>query len=791
MNSSIMLRGNARALSALCLTATMLTPLSVYAQQKADSKKEISIDEIVVTATRRDLKLSDVPLSITALPQETLKTLGVRDSSDIAYIAPGLSVISGNSGSDNIAVRGVVALGSSATTAYYIDDTPIAQIGGSYFNPRYFDIERVEVLRGPQGTLFGSSAMGGAIRLITKRPNANRFEGAISAEGSTTKKGSESYIVDGVLNLPIVNDKLALRITGFYEKKAGWTRAFTPALSDNPLDYIAGFDPDTGAPIPGAVAFKGITGAGKRTGDQKIYGGRAALLFQPIDELKMTATYHWQKFQNVGSNTADESIGLGLKGSELRQARSVPGLRNVNTQLANFTGEFDFGFAKLTSSTSYEWARQTSVGDLTLAFLPLIVSQTFTVPRNAAGQAGGPALTDQKNTNFTQEVRLVSSDDGPFNWIVGGFYNRNKRLQDQNFTVFGSTAATGGFGGLIVNDSLGVSFLDESAREISVFGEVGYEFNDKLSATFGLRRYDVKITSAGTLSGLLAVLQGGSVLLPISAQDNGLTYKGVLKYKPNDDVMLFASYTTGYRPGGTNVPSRNPLETIPPGYGSDKLTQYELGWKTSWLDRKLSVNGALFYIDWKDIPTTIFSPITRTDYIINAPKARNYGVELELTMRPTEGLNVNFGVTVLSAQYSENYRFPNTATGAALVDIRKGERLPNVPDITLSSAINYEWSIGDDATARIGANTSLVSKRSQSINNDVASLEGFVNAGLSAGINFSKFDVSIFARNLFDTRALNSNFPRGNEAVAGGFSAINLKSYIQPRTIGANVQVKF
>jgi iron complex outermembrane recepter protein len=290
MKSLIMLKRNARALSTLCFAATILTPVSAHAQQTAESNEEASSGEIVVTATRRSLKLSDVPLSISAISQDTLTTLGVRDSKDIAYIAPGLSVISDNSGGDSISIRGVVAIGSSPTTSFYIDETPISQIGGGYFNPRYFDIERVEVLRGPQGTLFGASSMGGGIRVITKRPNLTSFEGTIRGESSATRFGGKNYVADGAVSVPIISDVLALRVTGFYEKQAGWVKGFTPIFSDDPVDYF-GFDPRTGAVMTG-IAYKGFTGTGKRVGGQEIYGGRASLLFQPIDTLKITATYH-------------------------------------------------------------------------------------------------------------------------------------------------------------------------------------------------------------------------------------------------------------------------------------------------------------------------------------------------------------------------------------------------------------------------------------------------------------------------------------------------------------------
>ncbi len=779
------------SLAVMYLTFTAMTPVTARAQsksvvaaapQKAGAVDEIVVEEIVVTATRRNLKLSDTPLSISALSQDALATLGVRDSKDIAYVVPGLSVISDNSGGDSISIRGVVAIGSTPTTSFYIDETPISQTGGGYFSPRYFDIERVEVLRGPQGTLFGASSMGGGIRVITKRPNLNNVEGALRGEGSSTRLGGGNYTAEGAVSVPIINDVLALRVTGFYEKQAGWTKAFNPVFSNDPFDYLV-IDPDTGAPVSVGVAYKGFTGAGKRIGDQTIYGGRASLLFQPVDTLKITATYHRQQRNNAGNNIADTSVGLGLVGTELRQARAFPGYRNRLSQLANITADLDVGFAKLISSTSYQWGRENRLVDFSATLVPfgvveLLKQEIAAVPRDANGQIGSAFFSQQKTNDFTQEIRLVSSSDGPLNWIVGGFYNKSKNLQDQDVQLRGITAFFG-----IPNDSYIFTLSDDRLKETSFFGEAGYKFSDTLSANFGIRHYNIEIRSNSSGIGLVT---GGvtQATPPTNVNEDGFTYKAGLKYKPSDNLMVFANYTTGYRPGGANTPGVG--VSIPLQFTSDKLAQYEVGLKSNWLDRALSVNGAVFYIDWSSIPTAVSTP-SGFGYTINGPKARNYGAELELTMRPTKGLDVSVGITALSAKYAADF---NDLSGTAIV-IKKGDRLPNVPDITLNAALNYAWSIGRDTSARIGANISHVTKRSQSANDKKPLLPGLINAGLSAGINFGNYDISMFVRNVFDSRALVGNFAIGTEIANGTASTLGSLSYIQPRTIGASAQIKF
>jgi iron complex outermembrane recepter protein len=259
----------------------------------------------------------------------------------------------------------------------------------------------------------------------------------------------------------------------------------------------------------------------------------------------------------------------------------------------------------------------------------------------------------------------------------------------------------------------------------------------------------------------------------------------VLTYKPTNDLLFFGGVSTGYRPGAANPPSLSG-ESRPLSYKSDRLTQYEFGWKTSWLDRRLRFNGAAFYIDWSDIPTQLTSLVDGTNYTINGPKARNYGAELELELRPAKGLTFSTGLTVMNAKYSEDFR-----DNAGNVTIGKGTKLSTIPDVSVNAAIGYQWILSDSLQARFNADVSHVSKRSQTRNFINPTLPGSVTAGLSAGLSFSTFDVSIFARNIFDERALTGNDLNGNEIVGGAAILQNRFTYSQPRTIGASVSYRF
>jgi iron complex outermembrane recepter protein len=755
-------------------------------------KDEILLDEIVVTATRRDTTTQTTPLTISALSAETLINRGIRSVDDLAYAVPGLSFTSGNDGSQTLSVRGIVAFGSTPTTSLYIDETPISQLSDGTYSPRYFDLERVEVLRGPQGTLYGASSMGGAVRIITKKPHLTDFEGSVRVEGSTTKLGKENIIIDGAISIPIISDRLALRVTNFYEKKSGWVKNFKPAFSASPADYFA-LRTDAGGNlitdangnpvVDSGVAYNGLANnTGARVGEEIIYGGRVVLLAAPSDDIKLNASYAWQKRKNTGYNNADKSLTLGLDGTDFRQARVVDEFRNLRSQLANLTAEVDLKFAKLTSSTSYEWNTETNAQDGTALLLGNIVTGLGGIPRDATGRIGvGITGATESYNALTQEVRLVSNSDGPLNWIVGGFYNKTNLRASQDVPVFGLSALLVGtpFEGAAPNDSFGKTSLFQSRREISFFGELGYKLSDALSATVGIRRYDLRTGSESAITGILS---GGASPSPLRfSPDKGFTYKALLNYKPADDVLLYAGYTTGYRPGGVNPPKLLTTDVFPEGFKSDKLAQFELGWKTRILDRKLTFNGAVFYIDWKDIPTTGVAS-SGVNYTFNGPKARTYGAEVEFVARPTRGADFTLGMTILDAKY--NADFP--AQGIA-----KGDNLPNVPKYTINTAFNYEWSINDDTMARVNASVAHVSSRRQFASETIAGLPGFVTAGVSAGATFGRFDLSVFARNIFDERAVVGNSPKGVELFNGFPASVNRVSYIQPRTIGASLAYKF
>jgi iron complex outermembrane recepter protein len=765
-------------------------PAAARTEAAPSAAPEVEVTEIVVTATRRGESLNKVPLSIAAILPETLAERGIRSSNDLVSVAPGLTLQSVNDGSETLSIRGIVAFGSTPTTSFYIDETPISGLGARTFSPRFFNVERIEVLRGPQGTLYGASSQGGSIRLITNKPNLTKFEGGLQAEGSGTRRGGSNYAIDGALSVPIVQDKLAVRVTGYVERTAGYARSGIAQLSPNIEDYVTGTEAD-GAPIFGAVAYSGLANVpSRRIGDQDVFGGRAAILFQPIDEIKLTASYQYQERKNDGGSNESVVPALGLREGQLRRVVAFEDSELLRSRIINVTGEGDLGFAKLTSASSWQLDKGRRVADLTPLGFPFLVGlaaaaytaagQAVTIP-SAGGVSGNQSRVDDRTTAFTQEARLVSSGDGSLNWIIGGFYTNQKR------SLLGQGRAPGisavpGISLLAPQDIFTTDQSQFTQNELSFFGELGYEFNNKLSATVGLRRYRVTTTNNTSTNTLGNVIQPGL----LTSRETGLTYKALLSYKPTNDLLFFAGYTTGYRPGGSNDPSPNAENPIPPTFKSDRLAQYELGYKLQLADRRVSLNGAFFFIDWRSIPISLQ---TRDFffYTVNGPRARIKGAEVEVKLRPIKGLEAGLNLTLLDAKFRRDFIDPATSTPLR----RRGDRLSDIPNITLNANLNYDWAINDNLQARVGGDLVLVSQKLSTVTEFVPPLPAYVSVGLTAGLSFGKVDASFFIRNLFDVRGQVSRFGAPGQIINGTQPLISQISYIQPRTIGASLNYKF
>ncbi|WP_181160168.1 TonB-dependent receptor domain-containing protein [Sandaracinobacter neustonicus] len=659
--------------------------------------------EILVTATRRAVSVQEVPMAVTAIGEEQLERMGANGFADFYRSVPGLLFSEGDRNAGGFTIRGIASTGgdNQATVAVYLDELPTDDSRGarSVMDIDLFDVSRVEILRGPQGTLFGSGAMGGAVRVITNKPDTGAFSGKGQATLSTIHDGAENYELKGVLNVPLVAGRLALRTTGYYIHDGGF------------VDNVA-------------------TGR-KNANESRTYGGRASLRFEPSETLSLTATAILQDTDTPALGAVDRTPGAGYTWSVAR-----PSYQNNRLQTYNFLGELELSFAQLMSSTTYakKSGEMSASNDIVI----------FNSP--------------DESESFAQEFRLTSNKNGPFSWVAGAFYLKRKREAFQTVIVPGFGEMLGFPTDTLIDATI---WLDD--QETALYGEATYEFSPSLALTGGLRWFSntarYRDVQNGIATGLIPVANG-----PYSDTDRKVTPRLVLTYKPSSSAMIYASAAQGYRIGGVNVPIPIAPE-VPAAYEPDSLWNYEIGAKTEWFDQRLIVNAALYYIDWTNIQIGLTEPMTEIGYMSNAGSAHSQGFELELTARPTKGLELASALSLNKAEFDET--IPDTET-------IKGRRLPGQRKFTISNSIAYEFDLSDTTALSLRAEHQYLSDAEIIVGGETVVLPAHHLVNARATLKRGPINLTAFCQNLTNSSQFVSY------------------SYRQkPRTIGLTLQGQF
>lgn len=663
---------------------------------------------IIVTATRRDMTVQTAPINIAAIGGEQIEREGLRSISEATRTVPGINIIDqGPRGGSNIVVRGLNAEplvnndnsnDGGGTVATYLGETPI------FLELKLNDIERVEVLLGPQGTLYGAGTLGGAIRYLPRRPKLGVTSVDVRANGYTySHADGVSYDAGATFNIPI-GDNFALRAvvdrlddTGFIDQ-----------------NYVL---QQPGVSLPNALGSASeIADNFQRVEDvntEKSWSGRVAARFAPSDAVDINLTYYFQ-FQDIGGRQSSSSrldslpVSFGRYESALRVLE--PSERD--NQIVALEGTFDLGFAELTSATSYSDYEQRSQRDQT----DLAIELGF-------GFELFPGLVDftdeiVNEERFNQEIRLVSKGSGPFHWTVGGFYNHFKRAVD--YTEF--TPGLHDFFGYGIGDDRDYLSMDFSKRsEYAFYGELTYDLTDAWSVTAGGRyyNYDLSIRSAATFPPFPA---GGPQFNFVSygQKDDGFLGKINTSYQISPDVLAYATISQGYRAGGSNgltpCPDPVPATVFVCGapnevlYTPDTTTNYELGVKSQLFDRRVTLNGALFYIDWKDVQLASSTQVGAVGITVNGQGASSKGAELSLDARLTDELRLQASYTYTDAQLDElspdliRTIVPPGFSGV-YVDGQKGDRLPGSAKNRGSFAVSYDTAISNSLELNLGWNT--------------------------------------------------------------------------------------
>lgn len=709
-----------------------------------------TLQEVIVTAEKQPQPLQDAALAVTALTHSQLGNLGATDFSDYYRLVPGLQAIDRGPGQKKYVLRGLnseSAPNLAPLVQQYLDDFPMTLVSGAQPDLRLYDLARVEVLRGPQGTLYGSGSMGGTIRYITNQPDLDSFGGEAVLTGSDTQGGSGNVLGHLVLNVPLVPGQAAARAVGYGEHDSGF------------IDNV-------------------ITGQ-KETNSTDVQGGRVAVRWRPTSRLDMNLMVLDQHLtaQDLQIDTAGFAVppspfppfvpwfptGAHAGDYQVVKSRSEPTTDDMF--ISNFSGTYDFDWAKLSSATTY-YDHKTKI----LQETPELLGY------------GSYDLTDTGDRTFSEELRLAHQS-GALRWLVGGFYLHNAENP-------GGTNQTA----IMPNGALYfIQGMNDLVEQKAAFGEVSYDVLPNLSATVGLRtaRYDESQTSVPIVAppappGAPRPLNG-----PFGVSQGTTTEKYELSYHFSADSLAYVLASSGFRPGGFNSIAFNPAINsggeIPRSYQSDSLWNYELGWKRSLLDRRMTFDSAVYYIDWSSIQVTEFNPTGAYSYEGNASRAAIYGAETEINWLVTRGLELALNGAYNDAELARNEPgaggpVPPHATYPGLA----GDRLPDVPIFSGSFVANYEFPLNASGlNGFVNGSVTYTGKSATTFRpNDplYRVLPSYTLLNLRLGAKEAGWHYTAFIDNLTNRRTIAFIDPRA------GYN----RNYVErPRTFGATIEKDF
>jgi len=718
---------------------------------QAQGTGPVADGEVVVTAQKRSQTLIDVAQSVSVVSGATLEQQGATNFTDYLKNVPSLQLVQGTPGEGRLVLRGVNTGGVASTVAVYMDETPFgsstglangAELAGDFDT---FDIARIEVLRGPQGTLYGASSLGGLLKFVTNEPSTSGFAGKAMGGVEFTDGGDVSYRGAGMINLPL-GDTLAFRASGSYRKQGGY------------IDSVG---------IAGSSHASNIN-------DFQSYGGRASLSWKPVANLHVRLSALLQNLYVDAPSfvEADPATLKPLYGG-LTQGEYVPTYSNVRYRLYNATIGYDLGPATLTSATSYGQQLQSFRADYTA---------------NLGAALGGPYVYfDQltESRKWTQELRLASNGGAVLEWLVGGYYTHEAARIFQNLKL--AVPGTPGTLTPLSSPALAVYNLDSRYEEIAGFANATLHLSPWFDVDLG-GRYSHNSQRADQVTD--GALLGTSAIGNITSSDNVFTYSVAPKIKFGHRVSLYARVAKGYRPGGPNViPVGAPAGT-PTTFRPDTVTSYEIGFKADTADRRASIEAAVYHIDWNDIQ--LAAVVNGFGVNANGQGAHVDGAEITATLRPPAGLVASINAAFTDAKLSGN-------TDPQVVGAVKGDRLPFTPRYAVSVNADYQWRLGGAVTASVGGSIRSLSSQSGAYDPTYLAVYGhfprvqaYEVVDLRAGLSFGRYALNAYVNNLANAAGVTAT--QGLVGVAGlpryANGAIGT-GVVRPRTIGLNATVGF
>ncbi|MGN6514400.1 MAG: TonB-dependent receptor [Rhizomicrobium sp.] len=783
------------AIGPALLASTMLAGVPAHAQNSG------GIEEVVVTAQKRSEDLQKVPMQVQSITAQKLQDLHLRDFTDYALYMPNVTYAvsgqgsNGGPGFSNITMRGIASdqngnhSGPVPTVGVYFDEAPITTINGTLDIPAY-DIARVEALSGPQGTLYGASAESGVIRIISNRPNTDGFEASYDLDINSVAHGGIGYGAHGMVNIPLA-DKMALRVVAWDEHDAGY------------IDNVHGtrtynFDDGTSLTLDNAGHTKNNYNTVNKL------GARAALEVDLDDNWTITPTLMGQTENSDGIFGYDPSVG------DLKVQHYLPEYVHDKWYQAGLTIQGKIANLDFTYAGSYMDRKVHSAADY--SDYTFWYDQAYPSYVNFYDNSGARIDPTQRilgNDHFTKEsheVRLASSKDDRFRFQVGGFYEKQTHDILQDYVIPGLADPGTGQPTMHVTGWTGTLWLTDELRtdkDWAGFGEASFDILSNLTITGGIRFYSYDNSLKGFYGfhsyeasrcfAPTSVDNGPCTDLNTRAKGSGETHKVNLTWNVSDDKLLYATYSTGFRPGGANR-VYDPLSGKPlPAYAPDSLDNYELGWKSSWYDNTLRFNGAVYYEKWNNFQFPFLGPNSVT-IVGNAKSGATVkGFEYDLTWLPIENLTLSSSGAYNDGSLDGPYcRDQTIVCTPALASAPSGEQLPITPLWKINGTARYEWELDGGLHAHLQGSFVHSSGTWSDLRAFERSLLGknksYTMFDFTAGIDRDNWALEFYIKNAFDERAQLGRYAECTTGICG-FQPYILAS--QPRTIGLTWSQKF
>ncbi|KUR79636.1 TonB-dependent receptor [Novosphingobium sp. Fuku2-ISO-50] len=801
-----MARSLALLLASGSAAAFVATPaLAQTAAPAADTASANASGEIVVTAQKRSESIQHVPISMQALGAATLEQHQVQSFDDYAKQLPSVSFQSMGPGQSQLFFRGITSggdglpFGALPTSGVYLDEIPVTTIG-ALLDVHVYDMQRVEALSGPQGTLFGASSLSGTLRMITNKPVLDKLEGSFDVTADKYGKGNAGATVEGMINVPVAHG-VAVRAVGFYEHDGGYIDNLPGSRTYN-RTYTDPNNKDNTLTSPMTVTNSAY--AKNNYNDVDSYGGRIALGIELENGWKITPQLIAQHMHSNGTFLYDPAVG------DLAVHDYTPEYNIDEWFQAGLTIEGKIGDWDLLYSGGYMKRKINTAADYSYYTVAYASHPGYTYFTDSNGKNIDPTqqfTSIQRLTKQSHELRINSPSSSPVRVTAGLFYQRQTNHANLNYFIPGVSAASQA--STVYGDDVFVTNAYVTDRDYAAYGQANFDLTSKLTLTTGIRGF-IYTNSLDGFSGYSSAATNAGCTVPLATLDScnnaidkrshgsGETHKINLTWQIDTDHMLYATYSTGFRPGGNNrYAGINP-------YKPDTLDNFELGWKTSWFNHMLRFNGAVYYEKWKDLQYALQLSGAGITNIYNAGDARVYGVEMDAQLRPMKGLTLSASGAYNDAALTTDFCSISPTTGNpdcanGTLAAPAGTRLPVQPRFKMSANARYEFPVGSiDAFVQGSMNTQSNSTSLLGVNDNATfgNSAGFTTADFSVGGKKGNYTFQLFIQNAFDKRGSLSHNAQISPADIENNPSLGIAHFsriypIKPQYFGIKVGTKF